>query len=277
MFINQKGDDTMNPYVCITGAAGGLGKAFAVDCASRGWDLYLTDISEPSLAVLAESLRNTYGVNIKYNQCDLTDFNSRTELFRKIEEQGLRFWFLINIAGLDYEGLFAERTREQITRMLRLNIEGNLEMTYSILKSKDNSRTFRVLNVCSLAAFYPMPVKAMYSSSKRFLFNFSMALREELRHMGGTVTALCPSGMPTTLECIRAIDAQGLAGRITTKNVGFVASRAVNHALKGHPIYIPGVLNKLLKYAGGLVPQTLTAHLIGNRWFASSCAMTNTR
>lgn len=267
----------MNSYVCITGATGGLGKAFAVECASRGWNLFLTDISETSLAILAESLKNTYGVNIKYNQCDLTDFCSRTELFRKIEEQGLSFWFLINIAGLDYEGLFSERTREQITRMLRLNIEGNLEMTYSILKSRDTSRTFRVLNVCSLAAFYPMPVKAMYSSSKRFLFNFSMALREELRHTGGTVTALCPSGMPTTLECIRAIDAQGFAGRITTKNVGFVAARAIGHALKGHPVYIPGVLNKILRFAGGLVPQTLTAHLIGNRWFSASCAMTNTR
>lgn len=267
----------MNSYVCITGAAGGLGKAFAVECASRGWNLYLTDISESSLAVLAESLRNTYGIDVKYNQCDLTDFNSRTELFRHIEEQSLKFWFLVNIAGLDYEGLFTERTREQITGMLRLNIEANLEMTYSILKSRDTSRTFRVLNVCSLAAFYPMPVKAMYSSSKRFLFNFSMALREELRHTGGTVTALCPSGMPTTLECIKAIDAQGFAGRITTKNVGFVAANAVNHALKGHPVYIPGVLNKLLKYAGSLVPQTLAAYLIGNRWFAASEAMAHTR
>ena len=156
--------------------------------------------------------------------------------------------------------------------MLRLNMEANLEMTYSVLKYRDRTQTFRIINVCSLAAFYPMPVKAMYSSSKRFLFNFSMALREEIRPLGATVTALCPGGMPTTEECIRAIDAQGFAGRITTKNTGFVASNTINHALKGHSIYIPGILNKALRILGGLVPQTLVAHIIGLRWIAAGRA-----
>ena len=38
----------------ITGAAGGVGKAFAVECASRGWDLFLTDARGDPLEVLAE-------------------------------------------------------------------------------------------------------------------------------------------------------------------------------------------------------------------------------
>lgn len=262
----------MKSYVCITGAAGGLGKAFAVECANRGWDLFLTDVSEENLANLAESLRNTYGIDVKYHACDLTDFNSRTELFKVFDTPDTSFRFLINIAGLDYEGLFADRTREQITAMLRLNIEANLEMTYSILKFRDKTCPFRIINVCSLAAFYPMPVKAMYSSSKRFLFNFSMALREEIKPYGATITALCPGGMPTTGECIKAIDAQGFAGRITTKNVGFVAANTIDHALKGRPLYIPGIFNKLLKFLGGLVPQTFVAHIIGLRWTAAGRA-----
>lgn len=262
----------MGSYICITGATGGLGKAFAVECANRGWDLFLTDMSEAKLAVLAESLRSTYRVDVRYHACDLTDFQSRTGLFQYVTAENMEFWFLINIAGLDYEGLFTSRTREQIVKMLRLNIEANLEMTYSVLKYRDASRTFRMINVCSLAAFYPMPVKAMYSSSKRFLYNFSMALREEIRPLNATVTALCPSGMPTTAECIQAIEAQGFAGKITTKNTGFVAARTVDHALKGHPVYIPGIFNKLLRFFGGLVPQRLVAHLIGQRWIAASRA-----
>jgi hypothetical protein len=97
-----------------------------------------------------------------------------------------------------------------------------------------------------------------------------MALREELRPYGATITALCPGGMPTTVECIRAIDAQGFAGRITTKNVGYVAAKTVEHALKGHSVYIPGIINKLLRYFGGLVPQALVAHIIGLRWNRAS-------
>ena len=33
------------PVQDVTGAAGGLGKAFAVECASRGWDVYLSDLN----------------------------------------------------------------------------------------------------------------------------------------------------------------------------------------------------------------------------------------
>ncbi len=259
----------MKSLVCITGATGGLGKAFAVECASRGWDLFLTDLSEEALDRLARSLSNTYNINVHYHSCDLTDFEARSELFEHIRQQRFQFSFLINIAGLDYEGPFSERSREQIRIILRLNIEANLEMTNALLKLRDTARPFRIINVASLAAYYPMPVKAMYASSKRFLLDFSRALAEEIRPLGATVTALCPAGMPTTPDCIRAIEAQGIAGRLTTRNVGFVAAGAVDSALRGKAVYIPGLLNKLLKTAGSLIPPFFIARVIGGRWQAA--------
>ncbi len=256
----------MKSMVCITGATGGLGKAFSVECASRGLDLFLTDISEAALCRLSGSLTNTYNINVHYYSCDLTDADSRTELFDHIRSQGFMFNFLINIAGLDFEGAFADRTRSQIRTILRLNIEANLEMTHELLKMRDQARTFRIINVSSLAAFYPMPVKAMYSSSKQFLLNFSRALGEELRSKNVTVTALCPAGMPTTPACIEAIEAQGFAGRITACNVGYVASTTIDMALRGKPVYIPGLLNRMLRAAGSVVPASLIARAVGSRW-----------
>lgn len=264
----------MKSLICITGATGGLGKAFAVECAERGWDLFITDLSDLTLSQLADSLTNTYNVDVHYHSCDLTDIESRTELFEHISEKGFKFNFLINIAGLDYEGPFSERTRIQIRTILRLNIEANLEMTNAILKLRDASRPFRIINVASLAAYYPMPVKAMYASSKRFLLDFSRALGEEIRPLGATVTALCPAGMPTTPECIKAIEAQGIAGRITTQNVGFVTSGAIDSALKGKAVYIPGLFNRLLKTIGSLIPPFVIARLVGNRWKAAQAKRT---
>jgi short-subunit dehydrogenase len=259
----------MRSRVFITGASGGLGKAFAVECASRGWDLFLTDVSEAALSRLCMSLTNTYGTDVKYFCCDLTDFDSRTVLFEHLHENGCRFSFLINVAGLDYEGPFVERTRSQIRTILRLNIEANLELTHELIKLRDLSRTFRIINVASLAAFYPMPVKAMYSSSKRFLLNFSRALREELRSQDITVTALCPAGMPTTPACIEAIEAQGFAGRVTTCNVGYVAAGTIDRALKGKSVYIPGILNRMLRTVSAIVPEALVARAVGSRWNAA--------
>jgi short-subunit dehydrogenase len=256
----------MRTLVLITGAAGGLGKAFAVECASRGWDLFLTDLRKEALGEFSQALSRTYNVEVMFRDSDLTDHTSRQELFNYIEAEKMQFWKLINVAGLDFEGTFSKRTSSQIRDILRLNIEANLEVTYEVLKHRDTKRRFRIINVSSLAAFYPMPEKAMYAASKRFLLDFSLALREEIRHFGGTVTALCPAGLPTTEGSIRGIDAQGFVGRITTKNVGYVAAKTVDKALKGQAVYIPGFINQVLKFAGSLISPIIIARLIGKRW-----------
>lgn len=259
----------MKSLVLITGATGGLGKAFAVECASRGWGLLLSDVSAERLEILAGGLRNAWGVEVVTLTCDLTDSASRKLLFEQVRGQGLRFRMLINVAGLDYEGLFIDRHREEILTIVRLNVEATLDMTHELLKLRDPIVPFRIINVASLAAFYPMPVKATYAASKRFLLDFSLALRDEVKDQGVTVTALCPAGMPTTQECIDAIEAQGLMGQLTTVDTGEVAARTVEAALRGRAVFIPGLLNRFLQAAGSLVSPRVVSVLIGKRWRAA--------
>ena len=111
-----------------------------------------------------------------------------------------------------------------------------------------------------------MPVKATYAASKRFLLDFSLALREEVRGLGATVTVLCPAGMPTTPECIEAIEAQGLMGQLTTQNIGTVAAGTIDAALKGKAVVIPGLLNRTLQVLGGFLPAPFIAWIVGERW-----------
>lgn len=259
----------MANFVFISGATGGLGKAFAVECASRGWDLFLTDLSSQRLERLAGSLCQTYGVNVIQQACDLTDQGARLGLFDLIRVRGLRFRMLINVAGVDYEGPFNERSRDEIRTIIRLNIEATLDITHALLNHAAPEQIFRIINVSSLAAFYPMPVKATYAASKRFLLDFSLALRDELRGRGVTVMVLCPAGMPTTPGCIEAIASQGIFGQLTTMDIGTVASKTIEHALRGRAVYIPGLLNQFIQMAGSLVPSISLAGLIGNRWRAA--------
>jgi hypothetical protein len=111
-----------------------------------------------------------------------------------------------------------------------------------------------------------MPVKATYAASKRFLLDFSLALREEVHDMGASVTVLCPAGLPTTQECIQGIEAQGWVGQLTTQNIGLVAHQTINAALAGQAVVIPGFANQMLKSLGGLVPRRVLVYLIGRRW-----------
>lgn len=256
----------MSSYVLITGAGGGLGKAFAAECASRGWDLFLTDVSCEVLEPLARGIERLYGVRVHTHAADLTDPDARERLWQHIERQGMRFHGLLNVAGIDYQGPFDERRVDEVQRILRLNVEATVEMTQRVLHRRDPSQTLRIVNVCSLAAFYPMPMKAVYAASKRFLLNWSLALSQELRGSGVTVTALCPAGMPSNPAVIHLIDAQGFMGRATTVNVSDVAAGTIRRALAGRSLYIPGVLNQILRLAGEAVPPQIVAALIDRRW-----------
>jgi uncharacterized protein len=266
---NNENRSTREPgmkFSLITGATGGLGKAFAVECARRGWNLFLTDVRSEPLETLARSLQSVYGIRALHHECDLTDFDSRSALLEHLRKESIHFEALFNVAGIDYEGLFFEQNRRQIRTVLRLNMEGTLDMIHGVLPLRDPLRPFRILNVASLAAFYPMPVKATYAASKRFLLDFSLALREEVREMGATVTVLCPGGLPTTPEVIEAIYAQGLSGFLTTKNIGGVAASAVDAMLRDQAVVIPGWINNLLRILGSLAPQPIAARFIGGRW-----------
>jgi short-subunit dehydrogenase len=173
---------------------------------------------------------------------------------------------LLNVAGIDYEGPFDERRVDELHTIIRLNIEATVAMTRCILEFRDPARTLRIVNVSSLAGYVPMPIKAVYAASKRFLLDFSLALHQELRAADVTVTALCPAGMPTNASNIRGIAVQGFMGQITTVNVGDVAAQTIDCALAGRTVVIPGALNRALRVVGGLLPASLMAGLLNKRW-----------
>jgi short-subunit dehydrogenase len=254
--------------VLITGATGGLGKAFAVECASRGWDLVLTDREMKSLIILANGLRKNYKIQVKISNCNLTDAGDRRRWLECLRTSADQFTMLINVAGIDHEGLFLDQSNAQVQNIIQLNIAATVDLTHNVLTMRNKEKTFRIINVSSLSAFYPMPVKALYSATKRFLLNFSLALREELRSQNASVTVLCPAGMPTNADCIKAIEAQGFPGEITTMDVGRVAYQTLNAALKGKAVVIPGWINRVLRSTGSLIPATLLARMIGRRWIA---------
>jgi short-subunit dehydrogenase len=250
----------------VTGATGGLGRSFCVACARRGFALYMTDVSAGRLGALEAGLRGAYGAETRSSVCDMTDARSRDALYREIARSGIRFSGLINVAGTDIEGLFTSLGLEDIRTIMQLNMCAAAENIRSILPYIRESSRFIIINVASQAAFQPMPFKALYAAGKRFLLQLSLALREELRDRGITVTALCPSGMPTTAECVAAIDAQGFIGALTARNTGDVAEAALRGALRGRAVVVPGATNRLIWALTTLMPQTLSARYVCHRW-----------
>ena len=252
--------------VLITGAGGGLGRAMAVECARRGYDLMLTDVNDKSLRAFKEGLVRQYHCKVDTLPCDVTDAEDVKRLFRYIREKDFLLNMLLNVAGIDFEGGFLEVDCDRLIDIVRVNIEGSLRMLHGALNVREMEKRFHIVVVSSLACMYPMPLKATYAASKRFLLDFSLALSQELAGNNTTVLTLCPGGLPTTPGALQGISAQGFWGRITTNSLTRVARRTINRALLGKRVYIPGVVNHTFSILGRLVPKTLLTKLLYSRW-----------
>jgi uncharacterized protein len=250
----------------ITGAAGGFGRAAANECARLGYDLFLTDLNLRGLSCIKEGIERRFGVNVKVKQCDLTDPDDVDSMLRYIDKQSLRFDMLLNIAGLDHEGTFLSRSCEQLVEIIALNDIAAVRMTHSILQRRKDKNLFTIIFMSSLASMFPMPVKATYAASKRFLCDFSTALRYELKEENVNILTVYPGGMQTTPEAVEAILAQGIWGDLTTSRLEKAASESIRRALAGKTSYIPGICNKSLAFLGKLLPPSLTAAIVFQRW-----------
>jgi NAD(P)-dependent dehydrogenase (short-subunit alcohol dehydrogenase family) len=121
---------------------------------------------------------------------------------------------LLNIAGVDFEGMFSERSARSVTAIVRLNIEATLRVTHGALASRAPEQPFYIVFVSSHASFYPIPLKATYAASKSFLREFAFALGKEMEREGVRVLTLCPGGLATTPEALSGITAQGFWGNV---------------------------------------------------------------
>ncbi|MDD3126464.1 MAG: SDR family NAD(P)-dependent oxidoreductase [Candidatus Izemoplasmatales bacterium] len=260
--------------VFITGAAGGLGRAMAVECAKRGYNIVLTDCDEIHLVQIKNGLLRQYDINIEIIVCDLTNKEDVDTLIKKIDFLNLKFDMMLNIAGIDNEGAFMSRKYDQIGDIVKVNVEATLHITYEILNRRNTP--FNIVFVSSLASQFPMPLKATYAASKRFLFDFALSLGVELKESKVSVLTLCPGGLATNPTVIEAIDAQGFFGKATTNRLEIVSRKTIQKALRGDTVYFPGVLNNLFRIFNNLLPRQMVANLIHRRWVKSQAKWLNT-
>ncbi|MBO4251956.1 MAG: SDR family NAD(P)-dependent oxidoreductase [Clostridia bacterium] len=251
-------------FTFISGATGGLGSAYAEFCAGCGYDLFLTARSEECLAALKDELCAKYNVNILYFPCELTDDFSRKDLISFVEEKGVKFDRIINVAGVDTQKAFLDYTPEKAVFQIRVNCEATLLLTLGLLGSR--AEKTEVLTVGSMSGVSPMPYFAIYSASKAFLQSFFTSLHYELKNDGVKVTTVLPGGIPTRPDIVEEIKKQGLGGRLSSKPAGFVVKKSLKAVKKNKIICVPGAFNKFLFFLMKIAPKRIVLNFIAKRW-----------
>jgi short-subunit dehydrogenase len=244
----------------ITGGSVGIGAALADEFAEHGHDLILVSRNRETLEARGRAIQEKFPVNVICVAEDLSDPAGPGRLYRTVSERGVRVDNLVNNAGVGLFGKFVTTDLDVELKMIQLNVTSLVELTKRFLPGMVERRSGRILNVASTAAFVPGPWMSIYYATKAFVLSFSEAIDYELKPNGISVTALCPG--PTESEFkVRAGSQRSRLFEAFVMDAPTVARAGYDGLMKGKPLVIPGLRNKLIPLAARMTPRSLIATL----------------
>ena len=240
-----------NRTVFITGASSGLGALFARELARQGYSLVLVARRQERMEALRAEINQQNAVPIEVIRADLSREEDLSRLEQRIGEME-NLDLLVNNAGFGMVGRFARGLPERQYEMVNVHFMSTVRLSRAALPAMLARRKGAIINVSSLAAFFPLPGGVTYCATKAALVAFSQSLALELSGSGVQVQALCPGYVYT--EFHETAEYQLIGRAFIPKFMWGPAEPVITESLKalrkGQVICIPGRLNQLLSFFG---------------------------
>jgi len=169
-------------WAVITGGSDGIGKEFAFQLASWGFNIVIIARNQEKLDKVAREIRHKYH-DIKVKTIEVNFRDSYEEGFiEKIYGQisDLDISFLVNNVGLYPVKVYARLTIDEVREGVLINMLSHTLMTRAILpKMLSRKQRSAVINVSSFAAELKPPKVHLYSSTKAYIKYLSLGLTQE--------------------------------------------------------------------------------------------------
>lgn len=249
-----------NKVAVITGASGGLGRAFCLSLADAGARVVAFDRDADALDILERDLQEKNCEHLIFSG-DITDSSDTSELARRVAANFGRVDLLIHNAGVTHFSRFADSGPDVTAKVMDINFMGAVALTYELLPMLKSSAG-TIVAMSSVAGFAPLYARTAYAASKHAMHGFFESLRGELVDDNVHIMMVCPSFIATqstTREEDRSDD--GLARPGSAKeNAGnpmtpeFVAGKVLRAALKRKRLLVIGRIARLSWFIAHLFP-----------------------
>jgi uncharacterized protein len=242
----------------VTGASTGIGLELARLCAQQRWDLIIA-ADEPLIENAARELSAT-GVNCTAVQCDLATAEGVGQLTSAIKASGRPVDALLANAGRGLGKGFLDQDLNEALKVIHTNIDGTVRLIYEVANGMRARGQGRILITGSIAGLMPGTFQAVYNGSKAFLDSFSVALSNELKDTGITVTCLMPGATETDFF-ERADMADTKVGSGEKAHASDVAKTGFDAMMKGELKVVAGFSNKMRAAMSHIAPDSTLAEL----------------
>jgi 3-oxoacyl-[acyl-carrier protein] reductase len=182
--------------VIVTGAARGLGRAYAVALAGEGYAVVAADIGDVSGVV--EEIEAA-GATVLGVRVDVADRASAEEMAAKTLERFGRVDVLVNNAAYFTEIVkkpFDEISVEEWDRCFAVNVRGTWLCSRAVAPAMKHQRSGKIINVSSMTVPSGIPGFLHYVASKSAIVGLTRALARELGEWNIAVNTLTPDYVP---------------------------------------------------------------------------------
>ena len=183
--------DFTDKTAIVTGAGSGIGKAIALELASRGCDVAVCGRRlEPVQATAAEITalgRRAYAAS-----ADVSNGESVTAFVADVLKTFGHIDILVNNAGLTRDNLLIRMSEEEWDAVLGTNLKGAFLFSKAVARPMMKQRSGAIVNIASVVGLVGNPGQCNYAASKAGLIALTQSLAKELASRNIRVNAVAP-------------------------------------------------------------------------------------
>jgi short-subunit dehydrogenase len=254
------GTQERRPFAVVTGASSGIGFELAKVLAEEGFDLLIT--AEDAEIDTAQRELNQLTASVECTRLDLSREEEVARLYERIQATARPVDVLVLNAGIGAGGDFVrENDLRKVLRLIDLNVRSTVHLCKLVAQDMVARDEGRILFTSSIASTMPGSFQAAYNASKSFVQSFALALRNELKDTGVTVTSLMPG--PTETEFFERAEMEDTPiGESEKDDPAEVARQGFDALMAGKGKVVGGSLkNKAQAAAAKVLPDSVKAEM----------------
>ena len=238
--------------ILVTGASRGIGRAIAIELASKGAAIainYSKD-DEGAKATLENVIKNGgYG---KLFKKDISNYNNCRELIDEVIGTFGKLDVLVNNAGISKFGLLMDMSLEEINDLVNTNLRGAIYLSKLAINNMMRNGG-NIINISSVWGEVGASCEVIYSATKGGLNLFTKALAKEVASFNIRVNSVAPGVINTEMNnVLDSEDKEVLKNEIPMMRFGEAheVARVVSFLCEDKCKYITG---QIIRIDGGFI------------------------
>ena len=193
-------NDLKGQVAVISGSTSGIGLALARAVASRGGDVVLNGLGDPSeIERTRAEMEASCGVRVRYHAANMLKGDEVADMVAYARHQLGRLDILVNNAGIQHVEAVEKFPSDQWEKIIAINLSSTFYATRAAIPIMKAQGRGRIVIIASAHGLVASPFKSAYVAAKHGVLGFTKTVALELAQDNITCNAICPGFVETPI------------------------------------------------------------------------------